>query len=715
MPFSPHRRFISYALGRWYWLLAFVVISLVWIALALVMRPLRDPDGSFATHPYGLTTELENHALDMLFQLREVQRPELSARGLKEPITIIDIDEKAIKTARVRPQKWPRDWYAKLIDRANEGGASVIGLDLLLSEEGGTSAEDVSRDRVLADAIAKASRVVIARKSAGGGYEAIEPLPMFANAAWAVGFVDVPIDGDGFVRSAPVFLGTSSGKGETLSFAAHLVEGHRAAEGFDRKFAELVRRGTGEEAALKEADSYAQQDSKLKVAADDSVLCGDLKLPLRRDRFLQLDFRSRPPAFDRISAAELLFNDRAQIPDDLFRNRIVLIGESYLAGADLYPTPFYEPAMLARLLRRSLPKAPIRTPGVELHATAAATMLFGRALWRPGYAGLVAGTVLPLVLAGLAIFWLRALWALLVVILIAVLSLLVASWAFNTLGLILPLADVWAGLAVLAPLGLSAHYARERIRRKESELERQQVMDIFSRFVSADVAARIWEQRGQSSFAGEARTVTIVFTDIRNFTTLSESVSSETVVDWLNDYFGRMNEVIRTHGGHINKFMGDGLMIVFGAPIDRGDKEEARAAVACGLEMLNAVEHMNEDWERAGRPRIRIGVGINTGRATCGVVGAQQRLEYTIIGDAVNLASRLESTTKELGVPMIISEATAALLSDDYEIRSLGEVKVKGKTLSTSIYTVKRKKDEGSAPEKTESRQHQIQEDKGAK
>ncbi len=700
MRFNSNHRFISYALGRGYWLLTIAVVSAVWVALVLVMRPMHDADGSFATHPYGLTTELENHALDMLFQLRDVRHPELRARGPNEPITIIEIDEQAIRTSGVRPQKWRRDWYAKLIDRANEGGASVIGLDLLLSEEGGTSAEDVARDRVLADAITKAGRVVIARKSAGGGYEAIEPLPAFANAAWAVGFVDVPLDNDGFVRSAPVFLSTSA-KDEALSFASYLVEGYLAADGFDRKLAELTRRGISEETAQKEADSYSQQYSKLKPAADNSVLCGDLKLPLRRDRFLQLDFRSRTPAFTRISAAQILFNDQAQIPADLFRNRIVLIGESYLGGADLYPTPFYESAALARLLQRSLPNAPVRTPGIEIHATAAATMLFGKPLSRPGYLWLAAGIGLPLVLAGLAIFRLRALWGLLIGILIAAISLLVASWAFNAVGMILPLADVWVGLAVLTPLGLSAHYARERLRRQESEVERKQVMDIFSRFVSADVAARIWEQRGQTSFAGEAHTVTIVFTDIRSFTTLSESVSSETIVDWLNDYFGRMNEVIRTHGGHINKFMGDGLMIIFGAPINRGDKEEARAAVACGLEMLTAVEHMNEDWEAAGRPAIRIGVGINTGRATCGVIGAHERLEYTIIGDAVNLASRLESTTKELGVPIIISEATAALLGDDYEIRSLGEVKVKGKNVSTSIYTVKGKKPEYLVPEQT--------------
>jgi len=217
------------------------------------------------------------------------------------------------------------------------------------------------------------------------------------------------------------------------------------------------------------------------------------------------------------------------------------------------------------------------------------------------------------------------------------------------------------------------------------------VMDIFSRFVSADVATEMWEQRGNLALAGERRTVTVIFTDIRNFTTLSEPVSSEVVVEWLNDYFSRMHKVVESFGGHINKFLGDGLMIVFGAPVDRGGEEEARAAVDCGLAMLDEVERINEDWKGTGRPIIKIGCGIHTGEATCGVVGAERRLEYTLIGDTVNLASRLESTTKELSVPILVSEATARFLNDEYETKPLGEVKVKGKTKNTTVFTVTRK------------------------
>jgi adenylate cyclase len=257
---------------------------------------------------------------------------------------------------------------------------------------------------------------------------------------------------------------------------------------------------------------------------------------------------------------------------------------------------------------------------------------------------------------------------------------------------ILPLASAWLGLGLLTPAGLGLRYTRERVLRAETEEERAQVMDIFSRFVSSEVARKMWEQRGQLSLSTERRVVTVIFTDIRNFTTLSEHAPSGEVVEWLNDYFGRMQEVITSRGGHINKFIGDGLMIVFGAPVDRGASVEAQAAVDCALTMFESVSRMNEEWKGTGRPEFKIGIGINSGEATCGVVGARQRLEYTIIGDAVNLASRLESATKDLGVSMVISEATALLLDDKYELEALGSVKVKGKSANTLIYTVKSKK-----------------------
>jgi adenylate cyclase len=660
--------FVSNLLRRRYWALALALALAVWLGVAFAMRPLREEGGGYERNPYGLTTSLENRALDLLFQLRDARRPETRERGLKEPITIIEIDERAIRASNVRLQKWPRDWYARLVDRAREGGAKVVGLDVYLSEEGGTSVEDKAADQTLADAIYNTDNVVLAQKLEAGGIPAIIPLPEFSDGATAVGFVDLPHDSDSFVRTTQLVRGTQK-------------EGEQAQFSFAAALAQLY---SGDE---------------LKPDTDYSFRFGDRVLPLRTDETMQLDFRGRTPAFRTVSAADILFNEGAQPSDDLFRDRIVIIGATNNDAPDLFFTPFYEPLTLTRLFDRNLPVIPARMPGVEIHANAAATMLFGQTLRRPAYVWQVALVLLALALASLPVFYLRALLAFVCVVVIAIALLAASMWAFDAHNLILPLASSWLALGLFAPLGFALRYAHERAVREEKEAERAQIMDIFSRCVSTEVAEELWQKRDQVELGGEARVVTIAFTDIRGFTTLSESAnSSAEVVAWLNDYFSRMHRIISFYGGHINKYIGDGLMIVFGAPVNRGEKLEARAAVLCGLEMLEEVERMNEEWKGTGRPHIAIGVGIHTGEATCGVVGAPGRLEYTIIGDTVNLAARLESTTKEAGVALLVSSATAELLGVDYVAEPLGDFKVKGKTVSTSVFTVSKRESARHAP-----------------
>ena len=672
---------MSTALRRWYWALALLLSLAVWTGVALALLPRRDADGSYAAKPYGLSTGLEDKALDLLFQLRDALRPEQRKRGLVEPITVVEIDEKAIKASGVRLQQWRRDWYARLIDRANKGGAIVIGLDVLLSEEGGTATEYKGYDQVLAKALAEAGSVVVAAKLAAGGTPAVTPLPLFSNAAYTIGFVDIPPDGDGFVRSSQLVRAVSGADTE-ISFPTRLAEAYLAS-----------RTPEGEAPPL------------LTPLDNENMRLGQRVLPLRNDRNLQIDFRgrphthgssegdsnSRPPAFRHVSAADVL-DDSTSLPDDLFRDRIVLIGVDVI-DSDRFPTPFYEPSVLAHLFDRNLPGNNEYTPGVELHANTVATILFGQTPIRPHYRWQIFALLLPLGLAAFAVFRLRASWGLLTVLAIAGLTLVVSVWSFNAHGFILPLASAWLGLAIMTPFGLGLRYAHERVLRDEKEAERAQVMDILSRVVSEDVAEELWERRDQI-MSGERRIVTLIFTDIRNFTTLSESAPSDQVVIWLNDYFSRMQTIIERRGGHINKFLGDGLMIVFGAPESRGDATEAQEAVACGLEMLAAVEKMNKDWQGTSRPVVKIGVGIHTGDATCGVVGSERRLEYTIIGDTVNLASRLESTTKEYGVPLLASNATVSLLDHKYDSRPLGEVKVKGKHEPTKIFAVMGKETE---------------------
>lgn len=641
-------------LRRRYVLLAAIVTFALWLVVALGLYPLKSADGTYSHYPYGLLTRLENQGVDLLYQLRDALHPEREEQARREPITIIAVDDRSIKLSEKRPHLW-RELYARLIDVANEGGASVIGLDIFLSEVSSNCAEAETGDQALAAAIEKSQKVFLAKTLNVGGHEGQNPHDLFYDAAVGAGFVEIPPDPDGFVRSMTIYIPAQDGTLEK-SFATLLAEGYL-------------------------------ESVKGQPPSETTVL-GGKAIALRRDLNMQLDFRTRTPAFQQISAADLLFNTGAQIPKEAFRDRIVLIGANYLGSQDTFLTPLFEPSMLAQLIDKRARTGPLATPGVEMHATALATMLWGQGLRRPAYIWQAALLALVLALNALAVFRLNTLMGALCVVLLACAVLTASSYMFNRYGLLLPLSSAWLAMALLTPVGLSLRYGRERILRGETEREGQRVFDIFSRCVSKEVAEEMRRRGGEVSLLSQSRDVTIIFTDIRNFTSLSDEADPDSVVEWLNEYFSRMHSIVVRYGGHINKFIGDGLLIVFGAPVERDTVEAARAAVDCGLAMLAEAERINLDWKASERPEIKIGVGIHSGKATCGVVGAEERLEYTVIGDVVNLASRLEGKTKDFSVPLLVSDATLKLIGDGYATENLGEISVKGKAQPVRVYTV---------------------------
>ncbi|MCP9493257.1 MAG: HAMP domain-containing protein [Pyrinomonadaceae bacterium MAG19_C2-C3] len=216
--------------------------------------------------------------------------------------------------------------------------------------------------------------------------------------------------------------------------------------------------------------------------------------------------------------------------------------------------------------------------------------------------------------------------------------------------------------------------------------ERETIKSAFARYVSSHVLEEVLSSGQMPVVHGVSRRVTVLFSDIRGFTGTSEMMRPEQVVAMLNEYFKIMVDVVFRHHGMLDKFIGDGMMVIFGAPVDDPHQEEH--AIRAALEMQQEVYKLCEKWELQGRSSIRIGIGINSGSAVVGNIGSDERLEYTAIGDTVNLASRLESATKELGVDILISEYTYDAVRGLFPAMPQGEVHVKGRQQPVMTYSV---------------------------
>ncbi len=379
-----------------------------------------------------------------------------------------------------------------------------------------------------------------------------------------------------------------------------------------------------------------------------------------RDGSYLINYGGGPRSFPTYSYYQIVHK---MIPEEWIKDRIVLVGATAPDLRDTFATPFFNAGL---------------TPGVEIHANVLATIL-EEAYILPVSPLLVGGlTVSSGLLAGVVIGGLSPLVAGFI-LLISVIGLVGGSYTLFSLGLWLPIvAPLGAMLSVVVISAIMQYVTEER--------EKRRIRAIFGRFVSEDVVKGILETQGDLALGGQRRTLTILFADIRGFTPLSEILPPEEVVGLLNEYFGAMTTIIFNNGGTVDKFMGDCIMALFGAPLDLPD--HANQAVKAAVEMRNELMELQKKWSALGQVSLQAGIGINTGEVVVGNLGSSERMEYTAIGDAVNLAARFESLTRQYPCEILIGEETYRFVAEQSETIEFSGVEVKGKSKPMTVYGV---------------------------
>jgi adenylate cyclase len=625
--------------------------------------------------PLALVERVEAYLYDL--------RVQLSAPGGRDDrIVIVDIDERSIGIEGRWP--WRRDRIALLLDRLFDAyGVRAVGFDIVFPEAddqrslelvavlaagpagatpAGRAQLDAARaalatDQRFAEALIARDVVlgqVFKQRVAAGEPATVGALtppvdlagPDLSRVAWtrpagytgnlpalvtnaaAGGFFDTPlIDEDGKVRRAPLFQRYDGRLYESLALA-------------------LARLASGSPPLNLVFASAAGRLARLEY-----VELGERRIPVDGDGALLVPFRGDVGSFPYVAATDVL---QQKVSDTILRDRIVLVGTSAPGLVDIRATP------VSKLY-----------VGVEAHANMVAGILDGSIRFRPAWTERVELAVLA-VISVLTALWLPRLGPLTAAAAVLGIGGLVIggnAFAWQRLGLALPLAPALALVAAAALLQLTYGYFIET--RRKRRLSR-----LFGQYVPPEVVADLDRSDAEISLDGESREMTVLFSDVRGFTTLSEGLAPRELTQLMNAFLTPITEVIQQHRGTIDKYMGDAVMAFWGAPL--ADPAHARRALDAALGMVERLAALKGEFAARGWPAINIGIGLSSGPMNVGNMGSRFRMAYTVLGDTVNLGSRIEGLTKEYGVQIAVSEATARAVPD-YVFRPLDAVRVKGK------------------------------------
>jgi len=631
------------------------------------------------------------------------------SRGVKPPggeVVIATIDEKSLSELGRWP--WPRTTMAELIKKLKEQGAKAVGFDIVFAEPDENSSlktvqellQDVKKaggsksnlsnilekkktmtdtDAIFARSIKdvgnitagyffhitdkevrhlKEDQIVAAQAEIANGrltmlrsqkgaddssiiraYAAQPNLPAISRAAKNCGYFNAFPDSDGVIRWSPLVIKFRDNYYTSLALSL------------------LVQYLEWPTLTLNLAE-YGVENVKL----------GALTIPTDESGRLLINYLGPPNTFAHYSISDIL---STSVPREKIEGKIILVGATATGIYDLRNTPFSAVY-----------------PGVEIHATVIDNILRQNFLIHSGWTTFL--DILILVFSGLLVGFLlprfRAIAG------IALIIILLASFVFFNMVMFTQY-NVWLNMVytfltiIVIYLGITIYrYVTE-------EREKKKIRGAFQYYLTPSVVNEILKDPSKLKLGGDKKHLSVMFSDIRGFTTISEKLSPENLVHLLNEYLTAMTNIVFKYDGLLDKYIGDAIMAVFGAPLEQ--KDHAQRACRTAIEMIAKLKELQKKWAAEGWPEINIGIGVNTGDMVVGNMGSEMRFDYTVMGDNVNLASRLEGTNKEYGTQIIISEFTYEIVKDEFVCRELDAVRVKGKKLPVRIFELLgEKKDE---------------------
>lgn len=571
------------------------------------------------------------------------------------PVVIIGVTEDDIRSLK----RWPMsdETMAKALDTLVRCGARVIGLDIYRDIKVPPGSE-------LIDAVLKENANIIAVMKFG---DKGVPAPSAIQGTEQVGFNDILVDPGGIVRRGLLFL--DDGRDVYYSFSLRMALQY------------LLDKGIAPQPSPINPQFIALGDTTIIPFEPNDG--GYVRADARGYQFL-IDYQNKLETISSFSLMQLL---SGKVPVDKIKGKVAIIGVIAESVKDF----FYTPHSRGLAINQEI-------PGVVIHANLVSQFLRFALEGRSPKKVLTEGQEMLWifvwsVLGGMIGLWIRSPWKILIVgsfnllllLSIAYIALLYAWWIPS-----IPPALSWAFSAFVV-----ITYMSNREKKNRSIL-----MGLFSRYVSPEVADTIWAQRKEFLNNGrptpQKMTVTVMFSDLRGFASISEKLDPNALVDWLNTYMEAMTQAVMRHGGVVDDYAGDGIKVNFGVPLPRSTEAETNQdavnAVKCALAMKDELSKLNRMWKLENLPQVGMRIGIFTGPVVAAALGSPERLKYTTIGDTVNIAARLESYNKKFAANslcrILIGETTLQCLNGQFETEKLGEAHFTGKQLETRIFRI---------------------------